>query len=163
MKHTVRRTTYAYNSFRRLSEQHLCTNRRWCCKLKWRRVGEDWEQTIILIDVGAGVACLFQPCSSYACCCWGVSLLLCRWLFELFGLHRGILGRALLWVILSPLHFLFLLWGVAAATVLIQVYWIRHAASMSFQLYVHGNRRVIRDGSPGWPPRLSQTSGRQAL
>ena len=48
MKHTVRRITYAYNSFRRLSEQYLCANRRWCCKLRWRRVGEDWEQTIYI-------------------------------------------------------------------------------------------------------------------
>ena len=25
-------------------------------------------------------------------------------------------------------------------------------------LYVHGNRRLIRDGSPGRPPRLSHSS-----
>ena len=25
-------------------------------------------------------------------------------------------------------------------------------------LYVHGNHRLIRDGSPGWPPRLSHSS-----
>ena len=25
-------------------------------------------------------------------------------------------------------------------------------------LYVHRNRRLIRDGSPGWPPRLSHSA-----
>ena len=32
------------------------------------------------------------------------------------------------------------------------------SVELSVMLYVHGNRRFIRDGSPGRPPRLSQSS-----
>ena len=32
------------------------------------------------------------------------------------------------------------------------------SSDSSVLLYVHRNRRLIRDGSPGWPPRLSHSS-----
>ena len=49
-------------------------------------------------------------------------------------------------VYLSAFSFVYLCWLGFVVVVVVEVL-----------IYVHGNRRLIRDGSPGRPPRLSHT------
>ena len=43
-------------------------------------------------------------------------------------------------------------------TVRVGVYDVTYTVMVEVLLYVHRNRRFIRDGSPGRPPRLSHSS-----
>ena len=54
-------------------------------------------------------------------------------------------------------------WLLQSSFVVWQYSWTTQRWSVEVLLYVHRNRRLIRDGSPGQPPRLSHSSWTRQL